>query len=74
MLPWQILCRAKKSAQPAYLQPSKGLGLGRSYDAAANFIAGIYHARTGQKKLAIKLFDQCIQTTIPIWKRISKKA
>jgi tetratricopeptide (TPR) repeat protein len=39
----------------------RDLGLGRSYDAAAAFIAGVYNARTGQKQLAISLFDQCIQ-------------
>ncbi|TKK70207.1 tetratricopeptide repeat protein [Ilyomonas limi] len=37
------------------------LGLGRSYDAACAFIAGVYNARTGQKELALNLFDQCIQ-------------
>lgn len=37
------------------------LGLGRSYDAASAFIAGVYNARTGKKELALKLFDECIQ-------------
>jgi tetratricopeptide (TPR) repeat protein len=37
------------------------LGLGRSYDASCAFIAGVYNARTGQKQLALNLFDQCIQ-------------
>ena len=36
------------------------LRLGRSYDAACAFIAGIYNARIGQKDVAIKLFDECI--------------
>jgi len=36
------------------------MGLGRSYDAASAFIAGIYNARTGQKQLALNLFDECI--------------
>ena len=37
------------------------LGLGRNYDASCAFIAGVYNARTGQKQLALNLFDQCIQ-------------
>ncbi len=37
------------------------LGLGRDYDASSNFIAGVYNSRTGQKQLALNLFDKCIQ-------------
>ena len=37
------------------------LGLGRNYDASSAFIAGVYNARTGQKQLALNLFDECIQ-------------
>lgn len=38
----------------------KNMGLGRDYDASAAFIAGVFNARTGQKELAVKLFDECI--------------
>ena len=38
------------------------LGMGRGYDAACAFIAGVYNARAGQKQLALNLFDQCIQS------------
>jgi len=38
----------------------KKLGLGREYDAHADFISGIYNARTGNKKKAIEFFDDCI--------------
>jgi tetratricopeptide (TPR) repeat protein len=38
----------------------KKLGLGREYDAHADFILGIYNARTGNKKKAIDFFDDCI--------------
>ncbi len=38
----------------------KEMGLGRSYDAACDFIAGVYNARIGEKKLAISLFDASI--------------
>jgi tetratricopeptide (TPR) repeat protein len=38
----------------------KRLSLGREYDAHADFIAGIYNARTGNKKKAIAFFDNCI--------------
>ncbi|WP_153799704.1 tetratricopeptide repeat protein [Foetidibacter luteolus] len=38
----------------------RDLSLGRETDASCDFIAGIYHARTGNGELAVKLFDQCI--------------
>ena len=38
----------------------KEMGLGRDYDASSSFIAGVYNARTGQKQLALQLFDECI--------------
>lgn len=38
----------------------KRLSLGREYDAHADFIAGIYNARTGNKEKAIAFFDNCI--------------
>ncbi len=36
------------------------LGLGREYDADCNFIAGVYYARTGDDKKAIRFFDAAI--------------
>ncbi|MDQ6815642.1 MAG: tetratricopeptide repeat protein [Bacteroidota bacterium] len=36
------------------------MGLGRETSAAANFIAGVYFARTGDVKRAIQLFDKAI--------------
>ncbi len=39
----------------------KRMGLGRDYDASSAFVAGVYNARTGQKQLAINLFDECIK-------------
>ncbi len=39
----------------------KELGMGRSYDAAAAFIAGVYNARTGRQQLALNLFNESIQ-------------
>jgi tetratricopeptide (TPR) repeat protein len=38
----------------------KSMGLGRDYDASSSFVAGVYNARTGQKQLALNLFDECI--------------
>ncbi len=38
----------------------KNMGLGRSYDAASSFIAGVFNARTNQDSLAINLFNNCI--------------
>ncbi len=38
----------------------KSMGLGRDYDASSAFIAGVYNARTRQKDMALKLFDECI--------------
>lgn len=36
------------------------MGLGRETDADCNFIAGVYFARTGDKKQALQLFDKAI--------------
>ncbi|MBG9376562.1 tetratricopeptide repeat protein [Panacibacter sp. DH6] len=38
----------------------KRLALGRDYDAHADFIAGIYNARTNNKEKALAFFDNCI--------------
>ena len=38
----------------------KRLSLGREYDAHADFIAGIYNARTNNKEKALAFFDDCI--------------
>jgi tetratricopeptide (TPR) repeat protein len=38
----------------------KRLGLGREYDAHADFIAGVYNARTGNREKAQDFFDDCI--------------
>jgi len=38
----------------------KKLSLGREYDAHADFIAGIYNARTGNTAKALAFFDDCI--------------
>lgn len=38
----------------------KSMGLGRDYDASSAFIAGVYNARTGQRAIAVNLFDECI--------------
>ncbi|MEP6846765.1 MAG: tetratricopeptide repeat protein [Panacibacter sp.] len=38
----------------------KRLSLGREYDAHADFITGIYNARTGNKAKALEFFDDCI--------------
>lgn len=36
------------------------LGLGRDYDADCNFISGVYYARTGDQKMALRFFDAAI--------------
>ncbi len=38
----------------------KSMGLGRDYDASSAFVAGVYNARTGQRQLALNLFDECV--------------
>lgn len=38
----------------------RDMGLGRETDAHCDFIAGVYHARTGNKQQAIELFNRCI--------------
>lgn len=38
----------------------KKLSLGREYDAHADFISGVYNARTGNKERALEFFDNCI--------------
>ena len=36
------------------------MGMGRETDASCNFIAGVYYARTGDKKQALESFDKAI--------------
>lgn len=38
----------------------KQLSPGREYDAHCAFIAGVYYARTGNSKMALQSFDECI--------------
>ena len=56
-----IYAEQKNSRSLLICNQVRQLGLGRSYDAACAFIAGVYNARTGQKQLALNLFDQSIQ-------------
>jgi len=51
----------KKDAKALILcQLVSNMKLGRETDADCDFIAGVYHARTGNKQQANDLFDRCI--------------
>ncbi|MCW3108810.1 MAG: tetratricopeptide repeat protein [Segetibacter sp.] len=49
------------------------MGLGRETDADCNFIAGIYYARTGDKKQALQLFDKAINDNYTLMEAYMEK-
>ena len=49
------------------------MGLGRETNADCNFIAGIYFARTGDKKQAIQLFDKAINDNYTLMEAYMEK-
>lgn len=49
------------------------MGLGRETDASCNFIAGIYFARTGDKKQALQLFDKAINDNYTLMEAYMEK-
>lgn len=55
-----LYAEQKNEAALAICSQVKQLRMGREYDAHCAFITGVYYARTGNQKMALQSFDECI--------------
>ena len=55
-----LYAEKKNQAALIFTKQVKDQRLGRDYDAHCAFIEGVYYARTGDQKMALQSFDECI--------------
>lgn len=68
-----LLAESKNAKALLICEHVHRLGMGRETDADCNFIAGIYHARTGADKTALQLFDRAINDNYTLMEAYMEK-
>jgi len=68
-----LLAETKNPRALGICRNVSAMGLGRESDASCNFIAGIYFARSGDKKKALELFDKAINDNYTLMEAYMEK-
>lgn len=68
-----LFAETKNAKALAICKNVTAMGLGREADANSNFIAGVYYARTNDKKQALQLFDKAINDNYTLMEAYMEK-